>query len=436
MADPQAKVVDVPDIGVVAFPGDMEDAHVANFIKLARAKKKMPVATEESEHARQLKFAQPLDSAIPKLPDWANRPTPFMVDPERQRHLQEIEKLGENHPVAAGVIKGAGGVAEGLTSPANLALMAGAPQSKVLSSFFAMQAMRGAYKSAQEAQDAYIKGNNQEAAKYATEALLNAGMAGFAGHHAVKDIPVPEPVKQFARSEEGSVGSQQSLDVKQRAAISDSLSATDAYGQTFRSIYGDEDWEEMSEEKRKQVIEQNYEEAEAEEEEIQEQQKKDKEYDRDLERRVQYMDGKQNEVETLLKKLGIPYTSHGSSTYSRYLNIDLPNDESATIRISDHAPPIGRGGMKEGGYDYHDEADESLHPNDDSVNKIKKLLSNKGISNTILGVGAVALPLSQVKIRAAQVNPSTVKVKDPNGMIHYFPNQQAADNFKRAAGIQ
>ena len=33
MANSQ-KVVDVPDIGVVAFPGDMEDTHVANYIKM------------------------------------------------------------------------------------------------------------------------------------------------------------------------------------------------------------------------------------------------------------------------------------------------------------------------------------------------------------------------------------------------------------------
>jgi len=32
MADPQ-KIVQVPDVGIVAFPGNMPDSHVASIIK-------------------------------------------------------------------------------------------------------------------------------------------------------------------------------------------------------------------------------------------------------------------------------------------------------------------------------------------------------------------------------------------------------------------
>lgn len=232
MANSQ-KVVDVPDIGVVAFPGDMEDTHVANYIKIARAKKKFsPLQTEESEHARQLKPAQPLDTAIPKLPDWATRPLlseqEMQETPEAQRKTEQSQAAftaehpkiasaigkGDN-PAVLGVLGGAKDFMHGMTSPANLALMVGAPESKLLSAFFSMQALKGSYRNAQEAQDAYLKGNNTEAIKYATEALLGAGIAGLAGHHAVKDVPVPEGVKDFVKSEEGSVGPQGTVPPKE-----------------------------------------------------------------------------------------------------------------------------------------------------------------------------------------------------------------------------
>ena len=147
MANSQ-KVVDVPDIGVVAFPGDMEDTHVANYIKIARAKKKFsPLQTEESEHARQLKPAQPLDSAIPTLPKWANTPLAPILDkkvdyvdralwPGGTANWDKLTAESEadkqrfmgKHPIAGGVFEGVNETAEGLTSPANLALMIAAPR--------------------------------------------------------------------------------------------------------------------------------------------------------------------------------------------------------------------------------------------------------------------------------------------------------------------
>ena len=89
-----------------------------------------------------------------------------------------------------------------MTSPANLALIVGSPQSKLLSAFFSIQALKGSYQNAKQAQEAYEKGNNTEAAKYATEAALGIGVAYGAGKHAVKDIPVPAPVRNFMENEE------------------------------------------------------------------------------------------------------------------------------------------------------------------------------------------------------------------------------------------
>ena len=225
MADPKQKLVKVDD-GIVAFPGDLPDEHVVNAIKLFRAKKKVaPLQTEESEHARQLKPAQPLDSAIPHLPQWAN--TPVLSGLTFDAQIQRAEKSGhpeqaewlrkqkslqdkayqkniDKHPIATGVGEGVGETAEGLTSPANLALMITAPESKIMSGLFAIQSLHGSYKDVEEARE----GRNAEASKYATQAVLNLGIAGLAGHHAVKDIPVPEGVKDFVKSEEGSVGPQ------------------------------------------------------------------------------------------------------------------------------------------------------------------------------------------------------------------------------------
>jgi hypothetical protein len=227
MANSQ-KVVDVPDVGVVAFPGDMEDDHISNAIKLFRAQKKTKsLTTEDSEHARQLKPAQPLDSAIPHLPEWANKPVlssltfdaqiqraeksnhPEQADwLRKQKALQDksYEKNKANHPIATGIGTGVGEFAEGMTSPANLALIAGAPESKLLSGFFAVQALSGSFRSAQEAQEAYLKGNNPDAARYATQAALGLGVAGLAGAHAIKDVPSPVTENPVGRVTSGDIG--------------------------------------------------------------------------------------------------------------------------------------------------------------------------------------------------------------------------------------
>jgi hypothetical protein len=184
-----------------------------------------PVQTEESEHKRQLHEARPLSSVIPKLPDWANKPLIqgqtmdeqiSWLEKNNDRSSKEMaetfkkrkaatEKIESEHPIATGIGSGVGDFAVGMTSPENLALMLGAPQSKILSALFSVQALRGSYKSEQEAEKAFKEGKNEEATKYVTEALLGLGVAGLAGHHAVKDIPVPEPVKALMADESGFV---------------------------------------------------------------------------------------------------------------------------------------------------------------------------------------------------------------------------------------
>jgi len=203
MADSQ-KIVHVPDVGVIAFPGDLEDEHVKRLIKSFRAKKTK--TTEESEHARQLKPAQPLSSAIPSLPDWANKPLVSDKELEETPQGQALTAKSQaefqtahpkitaaldkgNNPLVLGGLKGTNEFIKGLTSPANAALMLAAPESKILSGIFATQAMRGSFRNAAEAKKAFDAGKNEEAMNYVTQALLGAGIAGVAGAHAYKGLP-------------------------------------------------------------------------------------------------------------------------------------------------------------------------------------------------------------------------------------------------------
>ena len=208
MADPQQKLVKVDD-SIVAFPQSMPDEHIAIAIKNFRAKKKP--TTEASEHERQLKPAQPLSSAIPELPDWANTPLltgNYDETPEAQAKTAKSQaafsaahptvaaalKKGDN-PYVLGSLEGADQFVRGLSTPANLGLMVTAPESKLLSAYFAIQAGRGAYKDAGEAAKAYKEGRNQDAARYLTQAVLGAGTAAVAGTHASYDA-IRSPIVQ------------------------------------------------------------------------------------------------------------------------------------------------------------------------------------------------------------------------------------------------
>lgn len=220
------KIVQVPDLGVVAFPGTMEDDHIAAVIRATRAQKaldqqkrvqsvnphKIPLTTEDTERARQTKQAQPLSTAIPHLPAWLNTPSTELgrqagnwlsgeigkalgttlpdIDPSRLS-AQEAAQFRAAHPIAGGIAHGISDVANGLTSPANTALLLTAPESKLMSAFFATQALRGSYQDAKAAAEAYRNGNNEEATKYATESVLGGAMGLAAGAHATSGVKLP-----------------------------------------------------------------------------------------------------------------------------------------------------------------------------------------------------------------------------------------------------
>lgn len=164
------------------------------------------------------------------------------------------------------------------------------------------------------------------------------------------------------------------LDEQRSAALKDTLNAEAPYGQRMDDIFGEEDWREMSEDARRDAIEEQYREAERDEEREAAKEKKSRERDEQIERNIAFMDKHQEAVESLLKQHGLPFESKGRSVYSRYITVDFPGEEFATIRISDHAPPVGRGGMKEGGLDYHEAADASIHPGSESLDPVKALI--------------------------------------------------------------
>lgn len=238
------KLVHVPNTGVMAFPVSMPEDEIAGHIRAfkkqgaptptdfspnpgalrAQAKERFGgLATEQSEHTRQLKRAQPLSTAVPKLPNWATQPLINDKDLEetpqaaaetarsqaafKAQHpkIEAALKKGDN-PYAIGALQGAKNFAHDMTSPMNMGSMAAAPESQLLGALFTMQALTGTYKSAQAARQAHLQGNNTLAAQYATEALLGLGTAGLAGRHAMGDVPLPEPLGNFLRNEEGTVG--------------------------------------------------------------------------------------------------------------------------------------------------------------------------------------------------------------------------------------
>ena len=222
MPDPNKKIVKVDDRTIVAFPSTMEDKDISAAIKKHRSK--FPVATEESEHARQLHPANPLSTAIPHLPKWTQTPLlPYAEkavnvvndaanpltwtaegrkvkakqDADRAHNLAEFDK---DHPTQAGIAEGIKDFGESMSTPENLGLMVAMPESKVLSAFFALQSATGAYKDTQDARQAYHDGRNKDAAKLATQAVLGAGMAGMAGPHAVKGTPLGDAIAADAKT--------------------------------------------------------------------------------------------------------------------------------------------------------------------------------------------------------------------------------------------
>ena len=234
MASQDQKLVQVNGIGLVGFPGDMPDdeisAHIRKTVKdpsrLKQLLKPVPmddlqptadqkkqthaksgrskgVTTEQSEKTRQTSTAQPLSSAIP---DWVNQPllpkaealsnrvedfvTRGGSKKLRDQQAAKMKEFDSAHPIQAGVAAGIKNFTEGMTTPTNIGLLLAAPESKVMSAYFALQAARGGYHDAKAAEKAYREGNNKEAAEYATQSFLGATVAGTAGAHAVKGTAI------------------------------------------------------------------------------------------------------------------------------------------------------------------------------------------------------------------------------------------------------
>ena len=106
----------------------------------------------------------PLSSAIP---DWVNQPllpkaealsnqvedfvTRGGSKKLRDQQAAKMKEFDAAHPVQAGVAAGIQNFTEGMTTPANIGLLLAAPESKVMSAYFALQAARGAYHDAKAA---------------------------------------------------------------------------------------------------------------------------------------------------------------------------------------------------------------------------------------------------------------------------------------------
>ena len=136
-----------------------------------------PIATKGSETVERALW--PLGTA-----DWDRRLAEGQKD---------VAAFNTRHPNVAGVISGLQETVSGMTTPANLALIAAAPESKAVSAFFALQAAHGAYQNAEQAYQAWRSGNNPQAAKYLTESGLSAIIAGLAGTHAADPRIVTGP---------------------------------------------------------------------------------------------------------------------------------------------------------------------------------------------------------------------------------------------------
>ena len=129
-----------------------------------------------------------------------------IIDPARgliapQNMMTEAEQ--RQHPILTGL----GQLGEGLTSPENLAILAGtygvgelpAGVRAGLSAYFAAQAVKGANDYSQQGWEAYKRGDKKEAQRLWTLAAGNAAVGGMAGAHAVRETGFgpkvgPEPV--------------------------------------------------------------------------------------------------------------------------------------------------------------------------------------------------------------------------------------------------
>lgn len=133
----------------------------------------------------------PLLPKLNELDEWATRK--LGGGPALDHQKAVLALYDNNHPYQASVNEAIQDFIAGQTTPANLTLLATAPESKVMTAFFTAQAAKGTYDTAEEAYKAHLKGQNPAALKLATEAGLN-GLMGLAGAaHLVGGLHVPGP---------------------------------------------------------------------------------------------------------------------------------------------------------------------------------------------------------------------------------------------------
>jgi hypothetical protein len=142
-----------------------------------------------------------LEQGLPKVADALNlHPTETVYSPEYQQHKDQlispeemVDPNSQSIPVRVG--RGVLGIAGSLTTPANLAIMAGtqglgllgdaAPVvSRLVSAGFSLQMIKGAIDQYPQLKDALNKKDYGTAAETLTKMAGTAGLAGFAAKHA------------------------------------------------------------------------------------------------------------------------------------------------------------------------------------------------------------------------------------------------------------
>lgn len=123
---------------------------------------------------------------------------------EQNKPILPLSKLAPDQPTSAagGVAKGVANVAEGLTTPANVAIGLGAGVggmvakvgpllSRGLSAYFSGMMLRDAVEKVPEIKAAYEKGDAPKVAQLVTEAAANGVLGAAAARHAIKGSPKP-----------------------------------------------------------------------------------------------------------------------------------------------------------------------------------------------------------------------------------------------------
>ena len=210
---PQPKRVKVDHIGVIEFPHYMSDDKILEAIRSYNAPAGQKVhttpahskgiTTEESERARQAKTGpqtaaeawKPISQAInTPIPDYLNNletrlrgalGLPQENSIEKQERLAR-EQFDKEHPIAGGAMQGYSDYVKGMLTPKNIGIVMAAPEWKMLSAYFAGSSLVEAQNLAHKAEEEWKKGNKQNAANFATQAILSGLTGGLAGGHAVR----------------------------------------------------------------------------------------------------------------------------------------------------------------------------------------------------------------------------------------------------------